>query len=189
MKSLRLTLGSFAAISMIFLLTGCDLFQKADNITLEKDFVLNWSADEQTVINGDVPYSKTETVNLADNAEIAKYLNKIKEIEVVSIKYHVENYSADGAVFFKNGIASFASTTASGTAVSVPYAANADGVNLQTATADAALNIDADGLSKIANIFKTEKSLSFTSAGVLSKTPVAFKVVSTFKLKITAEAL
>lgn len=186
---------SFRILALILpltiLLTGCDLLDKADDVTFDTVLEVNWVADE----NGDgtmVEYVAIETADLEGNAEIAKYINKIEKIKINKITYAVTSYDAsphNSAVIMTDGYASFAVVGASAPIVSVPYAATASGVNLQTATAETQLNIDEEGLTDIADAFLAEKELSMISEGILSVTPVAFTVKSKFYVTITAGAL
>lgn len=178
-------------LTFVLMFSGCNLFDKADDITFPATLEVTWTADE----DGDLvnhAYSKTATVKLSDNAEIARYNDKIKSVEIEKITYRITEYSDaphNEAVIMKNGFASFSSTGSSTPILEVPYAASAADVNLKTTTSDTDLNINAGGLTDLANIFKAEKELKMTSTGVLSRTPVSFTVVSTFHVKITAEIL
>jgi hypothetical protein len=189
MKSYIYKSGLIIAVLAITLsFSGCDLFDKADDVTFPAEFQIAWVADEDS--EGEmVPYTQTGTILLEDNAEVKKYIDKIKEIKIERITYRVEDFVADEAVIMTDGYASFSSTSSGSTPVVAPYAATAGGVNLQTSTSETDLSIDAAGLTTIANIFKQDKKIDMTSIGVLSTTPVSFKVVSKFYVKITANAL
>jgi hypothetical protein len=187
---LKLTFGLVAMVAITFMFSGCDLFSKADNITFEQEFKLNTTV-AVTVVGGETAYPvPSQTVNLADNAEVQKYIDKIQEISITSIKYHVENYSQkdNSAVFFKNGIAKFSAASGS-PEVTATFTDNVNGVNLKTSTNDADLIISSADLAKVAAAFKTEKAIKFSAYGYLTETPVAFKLVTTVKVKITAKAL
>jgi hypothetical protein len=183
--------GVFVIMATIISFSGCDLFDKAKEITFSADLDVTWEADENAD-GTNVGYAFTKTVSLSDNAEIAKYINKVKSIKVESVTYKVTDYNDDPhgeAVIFKEGTASFSSKGSSSPILEVPFAATADGVNLKTTTSDTNLTIDAGGLNDIAAIFKKEKEADMKVSGKLSRTPVAFKLVSTFHVKITAEVI
>jgi hypothetical protein len=182
---------TLAVLFSSFIFSGCDLLDKADDITFDEVVEVNWVADE----NGEgenVPYFHAELVDLSSNPEVAKYANKIKEIKINKITYSVINYNPEphgNAVYFNDGVASFVAVGSSTPLVEVPYAASASGVNLAASTAETELNIDAAGLTEIANAFKDNLQLTMESDGVLTQVPVSFTVVSKFYVTITANAL
>jgi hypothetical protein len=187
-KMFRLGLGITTALAMTLIFNACNLFDKADDITFPSQLEVVWSIDEQGQ-HTDFAYQDLRTLQLSDDPEIEKYINKIKDVKVEKITYRITDYAANGdAVFFKNGEVSFAAGTGSNV-IKVPFAATASGVNLQTTTNETELEIDAQGLTDLAATLKQEKELDMNAAGVLSKTPVSFKIVSTFHVKITAEVL
>ena len=169
---------------------SCDLLDKADDVTFEEELVLNWDADENLDASN-VPYVHQEILDLADYPVLAPYIDKIKKVEITKITYRIANFdnSPHGQpVTMTAGFASFGPYDTNTPTVSAPMAA-AGGVNLGAATADATLAIDAAGLSSIAQMLLDDKQVKMYSTGNLSKTPVAFRVVSTFYVKITANAL
>jgi hypothetical protein len=178
------------AIGTVVTFSGCDLFDKANDITFPATLKLTWSASEDGE-HTDVGYSHSQKVTLADNADVAKYINKIKSVKVEKVTYRIENYAQpDGdEVIFSNGLASFSSTGSSSALVSVPFGATATGVNLKTSTSDTDLAIDSKGLDDIAAAFKKDKEASVTVSGTLSETPVSFNVVTEFHVQITAEVI
>jgi hypothetical protein len=187
-KMFRLGLGITAVLAITLIFNACNLFDKADDITFPSQLEVVWSINEQGE-HTDFAYQDLRTLKLSDDPEIEKYINKIKDVKVEKVTYHITDYAAEGdAVFFKNGVASFAAGSGSN-AVTVPFAATASGVNLETTTGETELEIDAQGLNDLAATLKQEKEVDMNAAGVLSKTPVSFKIVSTFHVKITAEVL
>jgi hypothetical protein len=186
-KMFRLGLAIAAVFAVATIFTSCNLFDKVDDITFPSELQVIWTVDEDGE-HFNFAYSDTRTVKLSDDPEIEKYINKIKDVKIDKITYKIEEYEAEGdAVFLTAGNASFSSGSSSN-AVVVPFAATA-GINLQTSSGEAELEIDEQGLTELAAIFKQEKELEMNAAGILSKTPVSFKIVSTFYIKITAEVL
>ena len=181
----------FAIIGMMLSFVACDLLDKADDVTFDQELEIIWNADENAE-GSNVPYASLDELDLADYPEIAKYANKIKEIKVNRITYRITNYDASphhSQVIFNNGSASFMATGSSTPAVTVPYAASASGVNLQTTTAETDLSINQDGLNKIASLLKDNNKVSVSTSGVLSVTPVQFSVINKYYVTITANAL
>jgi hypothetical protein len=193
MKSLIFRSG----IGLVFLsalavsFTGCDLFDKVDDVSFNEEIEVTWTIDENGT-GQNVPYTHEETFDLESNAEIKKYIHKIKDVKVEKVTYRITNYDAaphNSQVFFNSGVASFSTMGSTTPVVSVPFAATASGVNLQTTTSDTQLTIDGPGLNSLAAVLKQEKKAKMRATGTLSQTPVSFKVVSTIHVKITAEAL
>lgn len=188
MKKFIVTTLAIAAIITTF--SACDLLDKADDVTFEEELVLTWNADEN-LEGSNTPYVEEEILDLADYPVLAPYIDKIKTVEITKITYRIANFdnSPHGEpVFLNSGFASFGAYDATTPSVSAPMAA-AGGVNLGSQTAETTLAIDAAGLSNIAKMLLDDKQVKMYSTGTLSKTPVAFSVVSTFYVKITANAL
>jgi hypothetical protein len=178
-------------IAAIVSFSGCDLFDKVDEVSIPAELEVIWTADE----NGemvDFEYAKSATVKLTDNAEISTHIDKIKDVKINKITYRITDYNDDPhheAVILKNGHVHFNSNGSTTTVVNVPFAASAADVNLKTSVDETELAIDAAGLTTLANLLKTEKELEMSSSGTISRTPVSFKVVSTFHVTVTAELL
>lgn len=179
---------TLVAMTVVFF-SSCDSLDDVGDVTLEQELVLNWNADEDEEATN-APYSDNKILDLSSNSVFSPYINKIKKVEVTKITYHVENFSSEdgSAVIFSSGTASFGPFDAS-SVVATAIMASATGVNLQTQTAETDLAIDAAGLNEIAKLLKEDHKVKMTTAGILSKTPVAFTVVSTFHVKVTANAL
>ncbi|HEY0652673.1 MAG TPA: hypothetical protein VGD65_06075 [Chryseosolibacter sp.] len=183
-----LALVAFAAGALSF--GSCDLFEKADDVTFEEELVINWDTDEN-LEGSNVPYEDFQILDLADYPVFAPYIDKIKSVEVTKITYRITNFDNsphNQPVTLVGGTASFGPYDSSSPSVTVPMA-GASGVNIGAQTAETTLAIDAAGLSKVAKDLLDDKQVKMYSEGTLSKTPVAFRVVSTFYVKITANAL
>lgn len=179
---------ALSAIALSF--ASCDLLDKADDVTLEEEIVVYWDTDEN-LSGSNVPYEDVQILDLADYPVFEPYLDKIKSVEITKITYRVTNFDNsphNSPVSLVGGTAAFGPYDASAPSVTVPMA-GASGVDLGSATAEATLAIDAAGLSKVAKDLLDDKQVKMYSEGTLSKTPVAFRVVSTFYVKIVANAL
>jgi hypothetical protein len=177
MKKLILPLLALLAVSLL----SCDLFEKADNITFEAKLPLEFVVDETATNTGAKSYTYTKTLDATQNADVAKYKDKIKEFKVNKISYVVSGYSAPGGVVtFTNGKLKVAS---SGKTI-----AEAASVNLQS-TAEADLTADTAGFNELAELLKADKSETVSLAGTFSSTPVKFKVTVYFHTSITAGVL
>jgi hypothetical protein len=169
---------------------SCDLLDKADDVTFEEELAVNWNTDVNTD-GSNVQYQDFQNFDLADYPVLAPYLDKIKSVEITKITYRVENFDNsphNQTVTLTNGVAAFGPIDSSTPSVTVPMAA-ASSINLGAATTETTLAIDAAGLSKVAKDLLDKKKVKMYSTGTLSKTPVAFRIVSTVYVKITANAL
>ena len=183
MKILQFTLRTAAALCFAFIMSSasCSLFDKVEDITFEAKLPLEFLVNETAESLSPVTYSKSQTLDAAQNADVAKYKDKIKEIKVNKITYVISDYSASGAVVtFSNGLLSVAS---SGKTI-----ASATSVNLQS-TAEAELTADTAGFNELAQLLKADKSETIKLGGTFSRTPVAFKVTAYFHTTITAGVL
>ncbi len=170
--------------------SSCDLFEKADDVTFEEELIINWDSDEN-LTGENVPYEDMQILDLADYPVFAPYIDKIKSVEITKITYRITNFDNsphNQPVTLVGGIAAFGPYDGTTPSISVPMAA-ASGVNLGATTTETTLAIDAAGLSNIAQNLLDDKQIKMYSEGTLSRTPVAFRVVSTFYVKITANAL
>lgn len=187
----KFTLSLVAIVSLTLLLSACGLFDKATDVTFPSSLEVEWTV-HQDLGGTNVAYTHSQDVDLSTSPDIAKYIDKIKEIKIDKIVYKITDYDAaphNTQVFFTNGVASFTATSSTTPVLNIPYTASVAGVNLQTANADTELTIDANGFNALATVFKKDKKIKMVTSGVLSKTPVSFKVKSTFYFQITANAL
>ena len=182
MKILHLALRTAAAVCFAFMMSSasCDLLDKADEITFEAKLPLEFVINETAVNAGSKSYTYSKTLDATQNAEVAKYKDKIKEIKVNKISYVISGYAAPTPVTFTNGkltVASSGKTIASATSVNLQSAAEAD------------LTTDIAGFNELAELLKADKSETVNLVGTFSSTPVAFKVTAYFHTTITAGVL
>ena len=87
-------------LAAVLLLTGCDLFKDAAEITISTDLTADIpvvvapgkSADLTSEANAG--FSGTATLSLADNPDIEDYLEKIREVDLKSVVITVNGLSA-----------------------------------------------------------------------------------------------
>jgi hypothetical protein len=185
------TLKALGLLVVAASLITCDALEEADDVTFHADMTIVFITNE----DGDgtnVPYDDVQLLDLADNAEIADYLDRIKDIKIDSITYRITNYDASPhgeAVIFNNGTASFGPFDSDAQVLTVDYAASASGVNLQTTVTETTLDIDQDQFNTVIDLLLDDKKVKMYSEGELSKTPIAFNIVSKWYFTITANAL
>lgn len=158
---------------------SCDLFETPD-VSFDVKLPLDFVVDEGLVSSTSVDYYDTKTIDATDNADVAKYKDKIKDFKVNRVTYEITDYAAPGPVTFTNGklvVASSGKTIAS-----------AASVNLTNST-ETELNADIDGFNDLAARLKDDKQETIALSGTFSSTPVAFKVRAYFYVTITAKPL
>jgi hypothetical protein len=161
-------------------LTGCDLFDKVDDVTFQASLPLEFVIDEQMVSQEPVMYADAEVLNAIDDPEVAKYKDKITEIKLNSISYEINDFAAPGAVTFTAGSLKLASGETLATAASIPME--------NTAETDLT-GINQDGFSAFASDILGDKQVGVNLQGSFSQTPVAFTLTVYFHVTIKAEAL
>ena len=168
-----------ALILVAFVLTGCDLFDKADDIGFDRKLPLVFVINEGNISADPVTYSETEILNALNDDEITKYANKIKQIKLNKITYKIENYSAPEEVVFSDGSLQINAGKALATITSL---------TLQN-TEEADVVTDPLSFEDFAAQLKDDKQISINMQGTLSKTPVTFKLTAYFHVTVTAEVL
>ncbi len=190
MKTLHFALRTAAAVCFAFIMSSasCSLFENIPDVAFDAKLPLVFTVQENgTFTNKD--YSNTQTLDATSNAEVAKYKDKIKDFKVNSVTYKITNYSSTPpgtAVTFSNGKMSFGAVGAVSSTV-----ATLGSLNLLAASsgAEQTLTIDQAGLNSMASTLLADKKIDVKTSGVLSSTPVSFKVETTFNVTITASAL
>jgi hypothetical protein len=176
MFKLALSLAVIVAIAFTF--SACDLFGEAVDVNFTRDLETS-----VTVVPGET-INVQKTIDLANDPEIAKYKDKIKEVVVESATYHVEEYvGTDDAIV--NGEAAFMGTGGNGVAYTM------DAVSLKAATSPVSFGFDGIELVNLGSHLKNEKEAVFSVNGTLNHGANfgGCKLVVTLKLKIKAEAL
>jgi len=182
-------LKSLLGLALIaFTFSGCDLLDKADDVTFEEDFDVVFAVDEKGQSQSPVTYAGTPVLlDLTTSPEVIKYADKIKTIEVTKIEYSITDYASSGAaITFSNGKVVY-SASATGTTSELSTVST---VNLATAGSGIfALPIDQTKFTAFASLLLNEKKAYVTAQGTLSSTPVKFNVPAKVYVKITANAL
>lgn len=192
---MKKTLKSLGLLFITAAFVTCDALEEADDVTFHADLEIIFAADE----NGEgvsVPYQDLQTLDFADNSEIAPYLDKIKDIEITRVTYRITGYQEDPTadppctnVVMTNGFAKFGKVGTLEEITLGSFAATAAGVNLQSTVSETDLTIDAAQFNALADLLLDEKKANIYSVGVLSCTPIQFNVVAKFYVTITANAL
>lgn len=180
MKKFLLKGAAVFAMSTGLMLSGCELFDKVDDVTFDAKLPVDFVIDEQMESDVPVAYTDMAILDATDDAEVAKYKDKIREIRLNKITYVIEGYSAPGTVVFSNGTLSMAGA---GTL------ATASAITLQNTPETELTSIDQAGFNEFANQIMDDKQVTINLGGTFSTTPVAFNLRAYFHVTITADAL
>jgi hypothetical protein len=165
-------------VSFLAIFASCDKIDELTKVdfeaTLTEEFFVSMDGNSQSFF---------ENINLvlANNADIAPYINKIENIEILSASYKLKNHQGD--------------QTASGNATVI----GTDGITFGPFThqffqdAQNQTVFPLAGVSQLgdlANELKTTKMLNLNFSGLQDQaTDNSFVVEVTFVLKVTADAL
>ena len=162
-------------------LTGCDLFDKVDDVTFQGVLPVEFVVNEGVISDVPVEYSETRILDALENDDIEKYRNKIKDIKLNSVTYEIKNYDAPGEVTLSNGSVKIVSSGK--TLVTVPS------IILKETAETELTSLDASGLLEFANELEANKQIEISMGGTLSSTPVAFTLVAKFHVTVKAEVI
>jgi hypothetical protein len=192
MKTIQIALRTVSAVCFAFIMSSasCDLFENIPDVSFDAALPLTFTVQENGTFTNKA-YSNTQTLDATSNAEVAKYKDKIKEFTVNSVTYKITNYSSTPpgtAVTFSTGKMSFGAVGAVASTV-----ATLGSVNLLSASSGSGaaqtLTIDQAGLNAMASTLLADKKIDVATSGVLSSTPVSFKVETIFNVTIKASPL
>lgn len=171
-----------SGLSGFFLLgvSGCDLFDKVDDVTFEATLPLEFVINEEMVSQEPVAYADAELLDAIDDPEVAKYKDKITEIKLNAITYEIDDFAAPGVVTFTNGLLKVASGQTLATASSIP---------MENTVETELTSVDQDGFKAFASDILGDKQIGINLAGSFSQTPVALTLTVYFHVTIKAEVL
>lgn len=184
MKSVKAVFGILSMLIGSVFVGGCDLLDKADDVTFDATFSLpNPFVIDEDLDEPENPYLFSEIVDATTDTEVAKYAGKIKSIKVNRITYRIYDFVADGAVTLTSG--SFSIGAFGETPVAV---ANETNLSLGN-TSETDLDFNQEGLNKISDILLDNLEAQVSGTATISDSPVEFKVAVKFYATITANAL
>lgn len=169
-------------LATVLLLNGCDWFKNLDDVKFSTDLSLDIPvtavsgkslSSAETLVGA--AFSTSKVLELADNADVEPYLEKIKEIDIKSLLVTVTGLGAGQTI---NSI-SLAVTSVGTLCTQTNITAES---NTFTPVIDASL------LSQAATKLLNEKEITITVSGTASE-PMTFTVGLDFDTEITANAL
>ncbi|MBP8793576.1 MAG: hypothetical protein KBH29_10390 [Lutibacter sp.] len=168
-------------ISAIMLVVFSFIFTACDDDILNVDFDTTITQSIPIHINQNQGTVNESAILSLDNSDTNKYLKKIKGVKIKKLTYKITNFSGD----------------ANGT-INVDFKADnlvlkTEGFIVKSANDNATIFevTDIDKLNDMANLLKTNKSVSVGITGqcVAEETSMDFKVEVTAKLEVTANPL
>jgi hypothetical protein len=159
--------------------SSCDLLDKADDVSFDTTLPLTFIIDENADNPGGMSYSVTQLLDATSDPEVAKYASKIKEFKVNKITYSISAVDPSGVTFNSGSIV----VASSGTTI-----ASAGNVSLTSVT-NVELSANTAGFNELAAKLLDDKEELIKLQGTFTKTPIAFNLVCTFHVTITANAL
>lgn len=161
----------------VILITSCDKIEEATQVTLNEDFTL----EIPIIINEANPtYQDVLTLNLADNADLRDYLDKIESVQITSASYSIKNFQGNA-----DATAQATITSASQTFGPFAHQLQSDAQQQRQFALTGATKLQA-----LATTLKNTNRLSFTyNVAQDQASNSSFTVVITVKTKIVAQAL
>ena len=179
----------FGLALLAFVLSGCDLVEKADDVTFEITLNHTFVVDENSPSQNHPYTGDPVLLDLASHTDVAPYINKIKSVELTKVEYSITDYTSDPpgtAVMFTGGTMNY-SATDGGTSSELSTVPGP--LNLMTASGINELPKNDANFNALAKLLLDNKQAYVFTKGTLSSTPVSFNVPTTFYVTITANAL
>jgi|GEM_PF-4723565 len=167
------------AIPLLF--GGCD---KIKTVTFNSEFSVKFEVDE-TDTGMNIPYHEMEAINLADDPDLAPYIDDIKDIKIKSISYKIENYTGTEDITFdaEIGFAPFSATSSD-------VFSSTGGVLLfdkSQETTKTLLYFNPSAIDRIKNLLMADKAIRVFADGLMSHGPVKFDLKVYVFATISAE--
>ncbi|MCU0357127.1 MAG: hypothetical protein MUE95_06075 [Cyclobacteriaceae bacterium] len=174
----KLIIGAFALLALTLLL-GCDLIDKADDVSFDTELPVYFSINETEVNAEGKTYNGEVELDITSDADVSKYASKIKEIKVNRISYYIDGVNP-GGVTFNSGLLRMVS--ANQVIATLGNTALNEGANGDFIT-------DAAGFNELSSRLKNNKREIIRMSGNLSTTPITFRLRCTFYVTVKADAL
>ncbi|MDG1393250.1 MAG: hypothetical protein P8P55_00315 [Flavobacteriaceae bacterium] len=170
---------SVLLLTMIAIIS-CDKLEELADIDFTESFTETVSVDVNEESETPQSWSESSTINIASNSMVQEYKDLIKDININSLEFEINDFLGVEGATISDASMSFGETSIT-----------LEDINLQEADTNntvfpvsgaAQLNAIADELQK-ANVITT------TFSGTISGTPVKFDVIITLDITVTANAL
>lgn len=178
-----------ALLTLTLTFSGCELFDKAADVTFDVELDVMFVTDENGQYSNKTYTGDPVHLDLKAHPEIAPYIDKIKDVKLTKIEYSITSYTSEPpgtAVTFSGGSMNYSSTA---TTTGAETLSTVSTVNLMTASGVNVLPKNDASFNALAKILIDKREAYVFTKGTLSSTPVSFNVPTTFYLTITANAL
>src|SRR5688500_3190975 len=129
----RVLVSLLGLVLIAFTFSGCDLFDKAADVTFDVELDVLFVTDENGTFQNKAYTGDPVTLDLESHPEILPYINKIKKVKITKIEYSITSYTSEPpgtAVTFSNGTMLYNSVGATAAAQTLSTVGS---VNLMTA--------------------------------------------------------
>lgn len=177
MKNKKHTLNKLVLCILCFTVMSCEKIEEATQVTLNEDFTVEVDV---TILEAAPSYQGNLIINLADNADLNEYLDKIENISITSASYQIKNFQGESDATGTATISSAGQTFGPYT-----HAFESDTQQLKEFVLSGGAK-----LQTLSNTLKDTKRLTFNYQVVQEQASNSnFKAVITIKTRITAQAL
>ncbi len=174
-------------LSLVVLFTGCDLFETADDITIDIEIQHTFVIDENEEHPDGKEYIDIGIIDATKDETFDKYKDKIKEFTVHEVLYTVADVAEGHDAFFQDGMGIFYADADTTMAIATAHIGSQSIGGSVGQEFKLAYNVQ--GLNAIAQQLESVHQVFFVVRGKLTKTPAAFSVPVTLKCTIKADAL
>ncbi|GAB1444525.1 hypothetical protein MASR2M41_01320 [Flammeovirgaceae bacterium] len=175
-----------SALFMAGLMSACDLFDKADDISFTTDLKKSVDVNEGRT-DTNIDYTEDFTIDFSSDPEADKYKDKLNNVVLNKITYKISNFDGAAGTMFSGNL-SFAAATANTFNIAVAL----EDVDLKMRSEsgeEAELSLSQTDINTITSLLKNDKAIKVLMTGVLSQGPVSFTLEVKANVKITADAL
>ncbi|MDN5201424.1 hypothetical protein QQ008_08630 [Fulvivirgaceae bacterium BMA10] len=177
MKKIGLNVGVLVIALAMF---SCEDDITSINLNSELEEEVNVSAGE-----GQSQFTQSVTIDATQDSDIQEYLGKIKEYQIESITYRIEDYQGDASTQFSGSLTIMPSGTATGNT----FEYQIDPVTLSTSQGqDIPVNFSQDDLDEIEGLLRASNAVNTSVIGMLSDVPASFRLILKMTIKVKANA-
>ncbi len=178
----------FAPVILSVFLSDCEQVKELAAISFNTNLEFSIPVTELS-IGSNINYDESMILDANNNPEIRKYTGKIRNIEVQTMEFAIEDYSStvDEEIYMNNGVIGFGDKSSS---VSTSTC-NVDAIPVThwAGTGFFEFSDCNSTLSFIGNALSDQQAVIIFIQGTLTKAPVSFNLKVRMKVKVTATTL
>ncbi|MBT1703068.1 hypothetical protein [Chryseosolibacter indicus] len=166
-------------------ISGCDLFDKVDDVTFDGEIVEEGVIEGSRSDKGVISYEENIDIEAAKNPEVARFSNKIKDFEIRKITFEITEFKSSALKVNTSGALFYIKSS------SKVLLAEVKDFNITSAFMNAVsftLPANESELKELSALLKADKKFNLLFTGTLSA-PVTFKFKIVIDAKIVAETV